>query len=80
VYYADELAKIHKESIVHIDNVEEMSKYFPKIYRLVKASDAQAVSFFTIEGHDSQIGLVVILYKEPRKHNDNYGKIILPCI
>ena len=80
IYYADELARIHKESIVHVDNIEEMSIKFPKLYRLVKASDAEAVSFFTIEGHNSQIGLVMILYKEPRKHVDNYGKIILPCI
>ena len=80
VYYADELAQIHKESIVHIDNHEDMIYQFPKLYRLVKASDAKAVSFFTIEGHDSQIGLIVILYKEPRKHTDNYGKIILPCV
>lgn len=80
VYYADELAQIHKESIVHIDNHEDMIYQFPKLYRLIKASDAKAVSFFTIEGHDSQIGLIVILYKEPRKHTDNYGKIILSCV
>jgi len=30
-----------------------MGETLPKLYRLVKASDAKAVSFFTIEGHDS---------------------------
>jgi hypothetical protein len=29
-----------------------MGEKFPKLYRLVKASDAKAISFFTIEGHD----------------------------
>jgi hypothetical protein len=46
-----------------------MSVNFPKLYRLVKASDAKALSFYTIEGRTSAIGMVVILYKEPRTFN-----------
>jgi hypothetical protein len=57
-----------------------MGKTLPKLYRLVKASDAQAVSFFTIEGHDSQIGLVVLFYKEYRKYDYQFARGILPCI
>jgi hypothetical protein len=30
-----------------------MGRSLPKLYRLVKASDAKAISFFAIEGHDS---------------------------
>jgi hypothetical protein len=30
-----------------------MHNNLPKLHRLVKASEAEAVSFFTIEGHDS---------------------------
>ena len=44
-----------------------MADNLPKLYRLVKSSEAKSVSFFTIEGHDSQIGLVVILYKESKQ-------------
>ena len=80
VYYADELAKIHGESFVQFNDLEKMKIKLPKLYRLVKASDAQAVSFFTIEGHDSQIGLVVLLYNEGEKYDYSYAKKILPCI
>lgn len=80
IYYADELAKIHSQSFVQIENIDDMGIYLPKLYHLVKASDAKAISFFTIEGHDSAIGMIVILYKEPKKYNSNYHKIILPCI
>lgn len=80
IYYADELAKIHSQSFVYIENIEQMGKYFPKFYRLVKASDAKAITFFTIEGHDSAIGMVVLLYKEPKKYDIQYHKSILPCI
>ena len=80
IYYADELQKIHNQSFIQFDNVEKMELTLPKLYRLVKASDAKAISFFTIEGHDSQIGLVIILYKEYKKYDYQYAKNILPCI
>ena len=48
---ADELAKIHRQSFIQFNDLEIMGRLFPKLYRLVKASDAQAISFFTIEGH-----------------------------
>jgi hypothetical protein len=57
-----------------------MGKSLPKLFRLVKASEAKAVSFFTIEGHTSQIGIVIILYKEPRKYDYRYAGDILPHI
>ena len=69
IYYADELSKIHNQNFVYIDNIEKMSVNFPKLYRLVKASDAKALSFYTIEGRTSAIGMVVILYKEPKTFN-----------
>ncbi len=80
IYYADELAKIHGQSFVQFSDIEEMGNTLPKLYRLVKASDAQAVSFFTVEGHDSQIGLVVLFYKEYKKYNYQFARGILPCI
>ena len=80
IYYADELAKIHGQSFVQFENIEQMGYNLPKLYRLVKASDAQAVSFFTIEGHNSQIGLVVLFYKEYRKYDYQFARGILPCI
>ena len=80
IYYADELAKIHGQSFVQFENIEQMGYNLPKLYRLVKASDTQAVSFFTIEGHNSQIGLVVLFYKEYRKYDYSFARGILPCI
>ena len=80
IYYADELAKIHSQSFVQFEDIEQMGKSLPKLYRLVKASDARAISFFTIEGHNSQIGLVVLLYKDHKKYDYKYARGILPCI
>lgn len=80
IYYADELAKIHSQSFVQFEDVKQMKNSLPKLYRLVKASDAKAISFFTIESYDSAIGLIVLLYKENRRQNYQYFKGIMSCI
>ena len=80
VYYADELYKIHNQSFVKFEDVELMKFSLPKLYRLVKVSEAEAISFFTIEGHNSQIGLIVILYKKAKKYDYRYAGRILPHI
>lgn len=80
IYYADELTKIHNQSFVQFEDIEQMGKLLPKLYRLVKVSEAKAISFFTIEGHNSQIGLVIILYKEHKQYDYKYAKGIMPCI
>ena len=80
IYYADELFRIHNQSYVKFLDIEEMKTNLPKLYRLVKASDAQSVTFFTIEGSDSQIGMIVLLYKAPKKYGYLYAGKILPHI
>ena len=80
IYYADELFRIHNQSYVKFLDIEEMKINLPKLYRLVKASDAQSVTFFTIEGSDSQIGMIVLLYKAPKKYGYLYAGQILPHI
>lgn len=80
IYYADELSKIHNQSCVRFNNIEDMGNSLPKLYRLAKASDAKAISFFTLEGHQSQIGMIVILYKAPRIYDYRFAGNILPHI
>lgn len=80
IYYADELTRIHNQSYIQISNIENMIQNFPKLYRLVKSSNAKSVSFFTIEGKDHPIGMIIIFYKNPQKYKTDYYKAILPNI
>lgn len=80
IYYADELERIHNQSFVHIKNLEDSRNILPKLYRLIKSSEAQSVSFYTVEGYEAPVGIVVILYKNPKTYTSNYQKIIVPSI
>lgn len=80
IYYADELAKLHRQSFVPFSSIGQMRLQLPKLCRLVKASDAEAITFFTIEGHDNPIGLIVVFYKGPKVYDKLYAGRILPHI
>lgn len=80
IYYVDELEKLHNQEIVHISDLSEMENNLPKFYRLVKSSDAKAVSFYIIEGKEFPIGILVILYKDPIACKMEKAKIVMPSI
>ena len=80
VYYVDELEKLHNQEIIQISDIQQMEDDLPKLYRLVKASDAKAVSFYIVEGKKSPIGIIVMLYKDPIKCQMEKAKIVMPSI
>ena len=80
IYYVDELEKLHNQEIVHIANLSEMKDNLPKLYRLVKSSDANAVSFYVIEGKKSPIGILVMLYKDSVACKMEKARIVMPSI
>lgn len=80
IYYADELERIHNQSFVHVETLDDAKIFLPKLYRLVKASDAQSIAFYTIEGHEAPIGIIVILYKKSKVYTPSYQRVIVPSI
>lgn len=80
IYYVDELEKIHNQEIVNIQDIDNMKNSLPKLFRLVKSSDANAVSFYVVEGKNSPIGIIVILYKSLPTNMLDKNKIVMPSI
>lgn len=76
IYYEDELSKIHNLEFLLISNVDDMQVTMPKFYRKLRLSGAKSAAFYTIEGLNNPIGMVVILYKEPHANNKNVEKIL----
>lgn len=76
IYYEDELSKIHNLEFLLISNVDDIQVTMPKFYRKLRLSGAKAATFYTIEGLNNPIGMVVILYKEPHAKSKNVEKIL----
>lgn len=71
VYYEDELARIHNSDCLLVNNIEDIKPIMPKIYKRLKISGAQAARFYTVEGLQNPIGLIIILYKDNPTRNVN---------
>lgn len=80
IYYVDELEKIHNQEILQIQDIEDMELDLPKFYRLVKQSEAEAVTFYVVEGKKSPVGIIVMLYKNSVNCQMEKAKIIMPSI
>lgn len=81
IYYQDELSRIHNQGYLRINNVDDVKQSFPKLYSQLKISGAQSAAFYPIEGIDSSIGIIVVLYKHKKQYNlGYYNSIISPQI
>ena len=80
IYYIDELERIHNQEVLKIPDIEQMKYSLPKLYRLIKSSDAKSAAFYVIEGKNSPIGILVTLYKDTQDANVNKSQIIMPSI
>lgn len=72
IYYEDELAKIHNNGYLRIESLDSVRHIFPKLCRRLEASGAKAAAFYPIEGIDSSIGMILILYKNPKEYELGY--------
>ena len=81
IYFQDELYKIHRSGFLRIQNIENVRQTLPKLYKKLVISEAKAAAFYPIEGVESPIGMIVVLYKEPMTYQlGSYQKELLPHI
>lgn len=81
IYYQDELSRIHSQGYLRVNNIDSIKTTFPKLYSQLYASQAKAAAFYPVEGINSSIGIVVLLYKQPKVYRLNYyGSVIAPSI
>lgn len=72
IYYEDELNKIRNNGYLRIENVDSIKASFPKLHKNLQVSNAKAAAFYPIEGIDSPIGMVIVLYKKQKSYSLGY--------
>lgn len=81
VYYEDELSRIRNAGFFRIEDVDSIKYTFPKFYSRLKICQAKAAAFYPIEGIDYPIGMVIVLYKQPKQYSLGfYNTKIAPYI
>lgn len=77
VYYSNELTRIHNRKYLRIDSLVEMGKDFPKLMKKVEFCDANAAAFYPVNGVINPIGMIVILYNNPKKYYLGYYQTVI---
>lgn len=81
IYYEDELNRIRNNGYLRVENIDSIKYTFPKLYKNLVISEAKAAAFYPIEGINSPIGMVLVLYKEPKEYSLGfYNSNISPWI
>ena len=81
IYYEGELNRIRNNGYLRVENVDSIKTSFPRLYKKLLVCDAKAAAFYPIEGLDSPIGMVVVLYKHPKQYSLGfYNSNISPWI
>lgn len=69
IYYQDELSKIHNQGYLRIEDIDSIKFQFPKLYKKLYISEAKSAALYPIEGIENPIGMIIVLYKQPKKYN-----------
>lgn len=74
MYYSDELKTLQDQSYYRCNNLSELQEKYPKLYYDVfKELNPRALAIYNIQGLDSPLGLLVILYNKPKEYYLGYS-------
>lgn len=81
IYYESELNRIRNNGYIRVENIDSMKTAFPKLYKKLLTCEAKAAAFYPIEGISSPIGMIIVLYKEPKQYSLGfYNQNVAPWI
>lgn len=81
VNYGNELNRIHKLNYLRVDDIKDMKSDYPKLYFKLEACGAVSAAFYPIQNRTSIAGMLVVLYKQPKKYElGYYMKTIEPYV
>lgn len=81
VYYEGELTRIRNNGYLRVEDIDSIKTTLPKLYKKLLICDAKAAAFYPIEGINSPIGMVIVLYKHPKKYSLGfYNRNVAPWI
>ena len=74
IYYSDELKALQDQSYYRCNSLDSLKATYPKLYYDVfQELNPRALAIYNIQGLDSPLGLLVILYNKPKKYYLGYS-------
>lgn len=82
IYYSDELKALQSSGYYRCNSLTELQKDYPKLYYdIFRELDLQALAIYNIQGIDSSLGILIVLYDKPKKYYLGYSnQVIYPYV
>lgn len=78
MYYSDELKILQDQSYYRCNNLSELQEKYPKLYYDVfRELNPRALAIYNIQGLDSSLGLLIILYNKPKQYYLGYSNTVI---
>ena len=78
MYYSDELKTLQDQSYYKCNNLSELQEKYPKLYYDVfRELNPRALAIYNIQGIDSPLGLLIILYDKPKSYYLGYSNTVI---
>ena len=78
MYYSDELKTLQDQSYYRCNSLDSLKVKYPKLYYDVfQELNPRALAIYNIQGSDSPLGLLVILYNKPKSYYLGYSNTVI---
>ena len=78
IYYSDELKTLQDQSYYRCNSLDSLKIKYPKLYYDVfQELNPKALAIYNLQGVDSSLGLLIILYDEPKKYYLGYSNTVI---
>lgn len=78
MYYSDELKTLQDQSYYRCNSLDSLNIKYPKLYYDVfQELNPKALAIYNLQGVDSPLGLLIILYDKPKKYYLGYSNTVI---
>ena len=78
MYYSDELKTLQDQSYYRCNSLDSLKVKYPKLYYDVfQELNPKALAIYKIQGIDSPLGLLIILYDKPKSYYLGYSNTVI---
>ena len=78
IYYSDELKTLQDQSYYRCNSLDSLKIKYPKLYYDVfQELNPKALAIYNLQGVDSSLGLLIILYDKPKKYYLGYSNTVI---
>ena len=81
INYGVEFEKINSVRVLQMEDIDKYKQSLPNLVELLQISEAKSAAFYSLQGTDGAVGMLLVIYKTDKIYpKDYYQEIISPTL